>query len=417
VTLLAPWFLAAAGLAALGVVALHLIAVQRPPEAPLPTARFVPDAPARARSRTPRPTDRWLLLLRVLAVLLAGLAFARPVREPERQAVRRVLVVDRSRAVGSAGELRDSVAAWLRPGDALVLFDTAARAVPRPAAESLATLTPSGAPARLSAGLVAGLRAAAAVRDSTDSLELVLVSPLAREGVDAATLAVRREWPALVHLVRVRGATDSAGRAIDARVDASDPLAVAAAGVRGGADARLVRAAGAADSAFARAGGMLLVWPDSLPTGWSMRAVADTVGAVVAGDASVVAPFPRAWQAPAGVAPARWVDGAPAALETPLGRGCVRTVGVPVADAGDLVLRPAFRRFVTVLAAPCGGARDLASASEELARALRGSGAARAAARGTGGPRASSLAPWLLGAAILLLLGEPLLRRARGARA
>ena len=82
-----------------------------------------------------------------------------------------------------------------------------------------------------------------------------------------------------------------------------------------------------------------------------MRAVADTVGAVVAGDASVVAPFPRAWQAPAGVAPARWVDGAPAALETPLGRGCVRTVGVPVADAGDLVLRPAFRRFVTVLAA------------------------------------------------------------------
>jgi hypothetical protein len=48
-------WLAVAGVAALGAVALHLLTRQRPRATPLPTARFIPDRPARAPSRAIRP--------------------------------------------------------------------------------------------------------------------------------------------------------------------------------------------------------------------------------------------------------------------------------------------------------------------------------------------------------------------------
>lgn len=420
-TFLAPWLLAVGALAALGVVAAHLLALQRPPVAPLPTARFVPDVPARAMSRADRPVDRWLLLLRVLAVLLLAAAFARPVPTPSRAAARQVLVLDRSRALGSADALRERALARFRPGDAVVLVDSVARAMTQPTADSLRALAPADARGSVSAGLVAAMRTARALRDSTDSVRIVLVSPLAAEQVDAATPPIRALWPAAMDVERLPVATDTtAASPVEVRAPADDALAVAAAflGPRpAGQSARVVRTAPTADdSAWARAGGgLLVVWPDSAPPpGWTSRA-ADTVGAVTAGDVTLVAPFVRAADAPRGeVARAWWVDGAVAASEAPLGAGCVRSVALPTAGAGDLALRPRFHALVGALLAPCGGARDLAPLGDPEAAALRGDGAPVVALRADPARR-SPLTPWLLGAALALLVAELAVRQRGGA--
>lgn len=416
-TLLAPWFLVAAALAAAGTVLLHLIAVQRPPAVAFPTARFIPDAPARARARAPRPTDRLLLLLRVLALLLLGLAFARPVVLPERQGVRRIVLADRSRAVAATAAVHDTVRAFLAAGDVLVPFDSAASALAA-GADTAAALAPTLAPGRLSAALVAARRLATALRDSTDSLELVLVSPLAAEEVDAATLALRAGWPGRLRVVRVAAAPgDSARGAFDSRIALTRPLGAAAAFVPragGRAPVRLVAAApSVADSAFAREGGVLVTWPDSLPAGWSARAAPDTVGAVTSGPATVVASFVRAWRAGDGAVLARWVDGEPAATEQPLGAGCLRTVGVPVSERGDLALRPALHRLVQRFAEPCGGLADRAPLADSAVAALAGAGPERVAVQRATSTARSALAPWLLGAALALLVAEMLVRGGR----
>jgi hypothetical protein len=128
----------------------------------------------------------------VLAVLLVGLGFARPVAEASRRPVRQVIVVDRGRAVASGAELRDSVLAVRTVGDVLVPLDSVAHPA-LPAADTLPAtlLAPVNARADLSAGLVAAQRLAAALADSTDSVRITLVSPLAEESLDAATAAVR----------------------------------------------------------------------------------------------------------------------------------------------------------------------------------------------------------------------------------
>ena len=411
-TFLAPWFLLGGLAVAAGVVLVHLIALQRPPAAVLPTARFVPDVPARATSRASRPTDRLLLALRVLAVLLAALAFARPVRLPPRAALRQIIVADRSRALASADELRDRVAALRRPGDVVVLVDSAARLLG--AGDSLPALERVERRGALSAGLVLARRAAAALRDSTDSVRVVVLSPLAEESLDAAAPAVRATWPGAIEVVRLAARQDSApAAALDVRAGADDPVAVAAAFL-GAAPAaqptRLVRGeATAADSAWAReAGGLLLVWPDSLPAGWS--AAADTIGAVSAGTATLVAPFVRTARAPANATRAAWwADGAAAAIEAPLGAGCVRTVALPVGGSGDLPLRPAFHALLRALLAPCGGARAFAAAPDSALGWLRGGGSTIVAQTRDAATR-SPLVPWLLGAALLLLLVETVVR-------
>ncbi|HEX5580773.1 MAG TPA: BatA domain-containing protein, partial [Gemmatimonadaceae bacterium] len=387
-TFLAPWVLVVAGAAAMAAVALHLIALARPPAAPFPTARFIPDTAARAASRTSRPTDRWLLLLRVVALLMLGAAFARPVRTPERAPLRQILLVDRSRAA-DVGAARDSALARLGPGDAVILFDTVAVSLDASGPDSLRArlgrAEATTAPARLSAALVAASRLATALRDSTDSVRVVVVSPLARESMDAATIAIRRRWPAALETVRTPlAAVDSARAAVTVRAPADDPLAIAVAlsGAGGRSPVRVVRDhATGADSAWARdSAGLLLVWPDDAPDGWASRAVPDTMGAVVAAGArddgaTLVAPLLRVADAPAhGAVRARWVDGTPAAVESPLGAGCVRQVGVPLSGTGDLALGTSFARFVGAMLAPCGGERDAAPASDADVATLRGEG-------------------------------------------
>jgi len=424
VTLLAPAFLLAAAGAGVGVTLLHFLARRRPPDAPLPTARFVPDLPVRAPSRARRPSDLALLALRVTAVLLAGLAMARPVATPRKRALARVVMLERSRAVANPAAAADSARAWLAPGDALVAFDTVARAEP---AESLASL--AAAPwlgrASLSSALLLGQRLAASLRSQADSIELVLVSPLDDEAWDAATGAIRAQWPAAVRLVRVPLAAAAHGGIDLMDTTGDDPVAAAIALLGPGArqaTVRVRRASGfalpASDSAFAQAGGALVRWPAQLAT------VADTVGAVAASglsssdEAVIVAPFARDREFGVGAAGvvARWADGVPAATERPLGKGCVRDVAVMLPVASDLPLRSAARQFVRRMVAPCGGYYDALPLADSLTGVLR-AGASRLGAGALPVPLRAGFPPitrWLL-IGVAVLLGVEMFLRSRGA--
>ena len=433
-TFLAPIHLVIALAAALGIVALHLITRDRPPRAPLPTARFIPPRVEKARSRATRPADPLLLLLRVVLIVLAGAAFARPVLEPERRSIARVVMLDRSRAVASALEARDSATAWLGPGDALVLFDSAARVVDGEAHDSLPALdigdgATTSAAGSLSAALLAASRVARELVEGADSIELVLISPLADEELDDATLAIRGSWPGRVRLVRLMPATaGTLTSTLEVRAGTDDPVGAAAAllGRRPVRTAvRVVRARPtASDSAVAQGGGLLVVWPrDTTPAGWTLRATIDTVGAVVVEDAVVVAPFERRVAAPAASEPsrharvaARWVDGEPAALERPIGPGCVRDVAIPLDERGDLALRLETRRLLTALTEPCGGRPRFEPVTDSVAAMLAGAGPlASSRAIRHDDAQQTPLVPWLLGAVLLAALAEPVVRR-RGVR-
>jgi len=388
VTWLAPGYLGLAVLAAAAVVALHFFTRRVPKPRLLPTARFVPEAAVSAPSPASRPADLVVLALRALALLCAGAALARPVPAPPR-AVLRVVVAHGPDALPGARAL-------LGPGDTLVVSETGT----------------------LSAALVRARRAAARVAGRADSIELVLVAPFVRGEWDAATAALRATWPGRAQLVAVAQRPPAAPPRLEfGGGPADDPLAAAARllGERRGAATRIARgAARAADSAFARGGGALVVWPTGAET--APRGAADTIGAVIAAGTVVVAPFARTVRldeppapAPAGNADrvvARWADGAPAALERSLGSGCVRSVAIPVPTAGDLVLRRSFREVLDALAAPCGGSRDPALLDSVSLETLRGPEAlAAAAALGTpAAPRA--LIAWLLALAALLLFAE-----------
>ncbi|MHB1224593.1 MAG: BatA domain-containing protein [Gemmatimonadaceae bacterium] len=432
-TWLAPGFLVAGVLAALAVVVLHLIALQRPRRYLLPTARFVPVAAARAAALTRRPSDWLLLVLRALAVLALAAAFARPVVTPERRPLRQLIVVDRSDAVADVAALRDSVLAHFAPGDAIILVDSVARAAVSPTVDSLRALTLVDAPASLAAGLVAARRTATSLADSTDSLRIVVVSPFAGEALDAAVPAVRDGWPGALRLVRLAARVDTSTATAVVMRDPGTDDALAAGVRRAGMVApravRLLREAPTpADSAWASEGGLLLTWPATRPAGWADRAAVDSVGALVAGAATVVAPFARPWTAPAipagGRVAARWVDGEPAAVEQPVGAGCVRTVGVPLDARGDLTLRPAFGALLRALVVPCGGARDLAPISDSALDSLRGGDAAATSAGAAVDAAAlrraherTPLVSWLLALSLLLLVAEWAARGWLGARA
>ena len=405
-TWLAPGYLLAGLAAALVVGALHLLAWRRPPAVVLPTARFVPDAPARARARATRPVDRLLLALRVLALLLAGAALARPVRTPERASLSRIVVADLSASAGDAAAVRTAAREAWRPGDVLVIVGARTRAVATP--DSLVAGA-GDAPGRLSTALVVADDAARALAERADSVELVLVSPLAREEVDAATAPLARAWSGRVRHARVAPAASvAATRAVTVQATGDDAIAagVLAAATRSAADVRVVRRAPtAADSVWTGEvpGRVLVTWADT-GAGAAARSAA-----LAWKDDALVAPLAPAGEPAPGRVVVRWADGTPAATERALGDGCVRDVRIALPRAGDVVLAPAFGRLLTWLAAPCGGPRDpMPLAPDSLGLAL--SGPARALARPA--PRDPwAIARWLLGGAIVLLLLEPLARR------
>jgi hypothetical protein len=403
VTFLAPGYLAVAGGLAGVVVALHFIVTREPATVPLPTARFAPDRPVRARSRTLRFSDALLLACRTGLILAAGAALAQPIPLPERNPLARIVLADRSGSVADPAEVRDSVRALVSSGDALVAFDSAASV------------------GSLSAALVSGLRAAVSMRDAADSLELAIVSAFGGDEIDQATDSIRALWPGGIRLVRVAARPDTLMQpAVFVVGGADDPLRYALPGAATASDAevRVVRGVpGGADSAWAGARNHALVlWPALSP-----GAAVDTVGAVSAGDAVVVAPFARGRREAdgAGRIVARWLDGAPAAVETAHGAGCIRRVDIPVPSVGDLVLDSRFQRLASRLTGRCGSSARSPGLDGPRLAALAGPGKpARVAATSIGRLRVvrSPLTPWLLAGALALGLGDLLLRRRRPLR-
>lgn len=401
---LAPVFLVAAGIVAAGVVALHFLSTREPDTELLPTVRFVPKVPVQATTITMRFTDPWLLLLRVLLVLLLGAALARPLFHPFAEPVSRIVVVDVSRSVGSPGELADSAAGHVEGAAAVVFFDDEAREFATGAADSVESLRDEARWDRASRGslstaLITALRVASRLRDGTDSLQLVVVSPFVQEERDAATGAIRALWPGRIDAVRVAGAAQRPDEGLTVeRVE----------------------------------------WADSGATElWTERETPDTIGGVRADDAVMVYPFVRRWTPAPGVgeAPAagpetdagqrirvyaRWMDGEPAAFERATAGGCLRSIAIPLPTEGDAILRPDFQRFLSGLEASCGERRDMLPLSDEFMAAFAGDGPlAPASEVDRQVMRTTPAVPWILGFALLVALAELWLRRriASGARA
>lgn len=431
-TILAPWALWVAGGVAALVAALHFLASASPRTMLLPTTRFIPDRAASARARTIRFSDLPLLLLRVAIVMLVGLAFAWPVLSGAKRPVGRVVMVDRGR-LADRDEAADSAAKYYAQGDRLFIFDSAAHELTEKfpvagvAADRVRIAAPRGS---LSAGLAAGMRAASALRGDADSVELVLVSPFAAEEFDAATSAIRAAWPGRVRLVHLRAKHAGYGERLYTEVrnaTLDDPVR-AIVSMSSPLDTGAIKAdsiridrgnLASVDTTWTSYGRALVRWPAGLDSsGFPLREHVDTASAVMVGAGSqsvvVVSPFARSVSPPPGRVIARWADGSPAATERTMMDGCVRDVAIPLPRAGDLALRESTRRLVTALTAPCGGIADLTAASDSALAALRGAGplvATRTLALHATPPGTLSAA--LLGAALALLLLEPLLRRSQ----
>lgn len=478
--LAAPGYLLAALAASAAVVALHLLGWRRPPAVALPTARFVPHAAVRAVSRQVRPSDLLLLALRVAALLLTGLAMARPAMAPRRAGVARVIVVDASRRVASMTEAMDSARAHVGAARTIswIRVDSSARVV----TDSAIGERGEGR-GRLGSGMVAAIREAHRLARTHERVAIVIVSPFAAESWDAGVEAMRGSWDGEVVPVRVpvrvtervavrdgraepgremgeeapfreppvaaraRTASFAAGGTPAARElpPVGDPIGVAfARALDASAPPVRVRrsAASASDSAWAREGGIVVSWPEErgddaaalpLETAGTTSAPDDATGApdavLTTGSVTAAGHFRRSRVAlPTGTTILRWGDGAPAATEAALGRGCIRTVGVTVSTVGDLVLRPAFLRLVREVAGVCGGGSDTVVDDVTLARWAMGATAdsltppSQAGGRdGRGAERAvpageETLPRALLAAAALVLLMEWVVRRRRGDR-
>lgn len=420
-TFLAPGFFFASLVVAAGIVALHFIVTRQPRAAILPTARFVPDLPATATARATRPSDLLLMLLRVLLVLAAGAGLAKPILKPSRGAQARVILADVSRSTRNAAAMRDSVRSLYRDHDALVVFDSSARLVTTGAADSIASLQSSSKQGNLSAALIAAMRAGSALRDRADSIELVVVSPFAREEMDAATDSVRRLWPGSARIVRVDGSASEAPRVaekLELKANDADPLHVTASIARNDSTASGVIVRDVSETASASTDRALIEWPSSSrPRRAVARAVMDTIGGVVSGDVVVVSVFARRWSYPAdslrgSEVVARWIDGEPAAIETATSSGCSRSVAIPVNPVGDLVIRNDFVKLVAALSRDCAIRTSIVPAPvADVDRiAGRGSLASRAAFEARRDIR-SDLAPWLIGLAIAAAIAELFVRR------
>ena len=199
ISFLFPAFLAGALAVAIPIV-LHFARREAAPRMPFSDVRFLQRAPLlQARRRRIR---EWLLLaLRIAALLLLALAFARPFFDATGLAGRPVTIVavDRSFSMAQPGrfeQARDAARTVITaapPGDlvGLVTFDDRAEVVAEPTADrgaavaALARAAPGFGATRYAAALAAGARAIGS-RDG----RIVVVTDLQRAGWEAAGTGV-----------------------------------------------------------------------------------------------------------------------------------------------------------------------------------------------------------------------------------
>lgn len=411
-TFLAPGWIGVAAAMGAAVVVLHLLARRRPRPFSFPTARFVPDRPSTAASLAARPTDLPLLLLRLLLVFLLGFAFAQPLTSRP-DGTTRIVLLDRSRL---APPLDSAATSVVRSADVVLAFDSVAKTIDPGIAASLPA---TGGRGSISAVFVAALRAAPDLAGQGDSLALTIISPFAAEEFDAATFAIRDQWKGGIALLpqEVRWDEREAGPTV---LSPDDPLSATLALLPPGSrsQARLVRGQpNGMDSAWARGGGTLVLWPRVLAEmSWPVGP-GDSIGGVAAGNQAVVAGFHRPFSPPAGTMAAAWSDGSAAATTVGLGAGCVRSVAIEVPSSGDLVLRPSFLALSRKLLSPCAGEVDTARVTASSLERLRGTPRKLASVAVAANPdRKTPANRWLLLAAALVFVAEPLVRRRRSAQ-
>ena len=401
-TFLAPWAMALGLAGAAGLVLLHLVARQRPAAYLLPTARFVPDRQTLVSRAASRPRDLPLLLLRVLVLLCASAAFARPVIGAGRTTRARIVLLDRSAAVADSGDAARRARALVAGVTEGMVIKWGGRGGDRVGPGS--GRTPTRLAGSLSAALVAARRAAPAFASRADSVELDVVSPVTAGELDAATWPVRAQWPGAIVLDRVAARADSIPTpALERAMSLDDALGPALIAVPRSGSTHLVRVrrrAGidASDSAFARAGGLVVLW-DSATSTLAPHGLALGDDVLVAAMGS--RPLPSN-----GRVIARWADGSAAAAEASLGAGCLRTVGIFAPPTGDLALRPAFQRIVRGLTRPCARSDATLADSASIARLMGGRRAAVASALAAGTQPPSPIVRWLLAAAMLCAVME-----------
>ena len=411
-TFAAPFVLGLAALAALVVVGLHLLSVRRPPELLLPTARFVPTSDVRAVSRTRTPRDLLLLLLRVAALLAAGIALAEP-RYTTTRDERVAMVAIEPGVVGDTAAVRRLLVADLLVADARLVF----------VADSLSAPTATSAASYKAAQVfprVIQVASRLVQADPTiDSLALIVLraKPFTE---DRAWWAWRAAWPGRVVVYSPRAdsasavtrrvarrvvivpATRDEGRSAQS-VPADDVVEASfrwhAARVnnseRAASDRAIVdsivlsrgRSPSVALQTVSRPGRVHVSWPlngvpdsgaanarsDGSWRGWQTASEGDTATALVAGGMAMMGTWSVAqfgtWKpdADAGTSPhsdtvsfseraqplAWWSDGRVAAIEQVVNTGCERTVAVVAAQAHDILLSSSANAFFDRLLAPC----------------------------------------------------------------
>lgn len=428
-----PLILSLAVFGALVTVVLHFLSVRRPPVLMLPTMRFIPDKPVRAVSRSARPSDLWLLLMRVAALLLIGIALAGVTWRGTGVKHGRIVVLQQGRGE-SIALVRQNVAQAMRGGFAgdtvtrVVLLDSAARILSADVSQNLRadSITAShdarfsrGAQPTLSAALLSAVRAAGQlVREepTVDAIELVIVAPLTKGSIDAAASEARAMWKGPIRIADTHSSVldsstvaDSAQRARLVTLVGEKPSDA----VSSALESRrwLVtpeRAASATPGSVATP--IAVEWPaNGIPAGWT-TSVRDTLGAIVARGSALVFPFVRTATVPqsilaTGRAIAWWSDGEAAAVEVPTATSCTRHVGIAVPPSSDVLSGQGARALLLALSAPCGGDIDETRIVDSPEwRAFAGTG--EAAAASTFQSAVAKRTPW---AALLLLLALALL--------
>lgn len=453
ITFAAPAFLLAGVLAALVPLVLHLIRRRPPTRAPLPTERFLTPDP-RTAVRVSRPTDPLLLALRMLLLVLAGAAFARPAWFPAAKGTREVVLLDRGAGMGSAWPQavaearRRLIGPDGRARGELVTFDSTGTAVPaRRVASALAEMqsaSPAKAESRYAAALEA-IPAAARELRGADSVRVTLITRPRWGAWSDGLAAVRRAaWPGAIEIVAVPGAADTARHetatrghtvllagdrnpeypvaaleAVGWTVDVLQPrqslpspapaLVVIAAPVDASAASEVLNAARAGATVLVDAAAGTSLGAERLWTGTR----ADSTGGAMwfDGDLHAAGAVVRMDGGPAAGTKvvAAWDDGRPAAAARRVGSGCIVFAATEL-GRGDLVLDAAYPRVIDRLAHGCESPvnADAAAPLDAGARAvLRGSGPAVVAAGavpGSGG--GVRLGRWVMALALLVALVE-----------
>ena len=380
ISLTFPWALGMALLGAAGVAVLHLLSVREPPARELPTARFVPEGSSRAVARQPRPSDRRLLLVRVLALLAFGAAFS----GMRCHAASRT-VVD---LVYVAPSLLGDSLQWM-PGlrsDASSVSSTRAElvVVPLPDLEEDPGIA-----------IVRALRDATVRATREEALEqvgaAVVVPPTIRSarGWDAW----RAQWPAPVRVL-IHGEVPQARWGVRVLGGVPDDPVRAAFAVR---ESSAIEASEHADKATVRVVTIIrdtvsrlradgstdlsVLWPTSgIPTGWEPLEQADTVGAITAGGLALIGPFVRRARFSVRLTDSTvrpivwWGDGEVAAIEREKDGRCVREVAVSIPSATDVLLSPSARGVLDAVGGACGGrvsSRTLIASADSIPEGSR----------------------------------------------